>query len=160
MAETNKSDGHAPSAADAVRELVDRFPIPGRDIIWFGDQLIAIAQHVGSFTLELVRDGEDSWSLVCCSDPPPENPVRYTGRGPRSYFRPLMARIAVMCSDETGTEFKPYGGHYTLRRAAAGYPVQLDIDFSNTTACQRLTITRTPLSREPEPYFVTVRAEE
>jgi hypothetical protein len=143
------------TAAEAVRELFSRFPAPGKDIVWLGDELIAIAQHVGSLTLEVVEEGANSLALVCRSDPPPADPVRYTGRGPLSYFRSLMARLAVMCSDETGTEFQPYGGHYTLRRAARG-PVQLDIDFTNTTTAGKLTITRTPIPRPPEPDVVMV----
>jgi len=53
----------------------------------------------------------------------------------------------VIAAEETGTEFQPYGGRYYLFRTGPNGPVRLDVDFSNTPASQRLTITRTPAAK-------------
>jgi hypothetical protein len=135
------------TAAEAIGRLLNSTPPPGKDVVWLGDEVVAVAQHMGSVTLEVVREGDNAWALVCRSDPPPAEPIRLTEHGPLYLFRPLMARLAVMCSEETATEFQPYGGNYTLRRSSRDGPVRLDIIFTNTTSVQHLTITRTLLPR-------------
>lgn len=134
--------------AEAVRDLFARLPIPGKDLVWLADELIGIAQHVGSVSLEAVRDA-DNRSLVCHSDSTP--PLTLSGRGPLSLFRPLLARLAVLGADETGTECNPYGGRFTLTRSSRTGPVRLDVEFTNTTASQRLAVIRTPITATPRP---------
>jgi hypothetical protein len=122
--------------------LFTRLPTSGKDLVWLGDELIAIAQHVGSVALEMVRDAEGARSLVCRSDPPAAEPLRFSDRGLLYLFRPLLARLAVLCSDETGQAFLPYGGRYSITRSSRRGPVRLDLDFANTPAEQRVQITR------------------
>jgi hypothetical protein len=133
--------GHPPVTA-AVGELFARLSVSGQDVVWLGDELIAITQHVGSVAREMVRDATGVRSLVCRSDPPTGEPIRFSDRGPLYVFRPLLARLAVMCSDETGQAFLPYGGRYSLTRSSRDGPVRLDLDFANTPSEQRVHITR------------------
>ena len=116
MADTRETNCPAVTAAEAVQELFARLPLPGKDLVWLADELLGIVQHVGSASLEVVRDDADHRSLVCrseCGDP-----VELPGRGPLSLFRPLLARIAKVGSDETGTECNPYGDRFTLTRSS------------------------------------------
>jgi hypothetical protein len=147
MAEPREADRPLVTPADAVGELFGRLPVPGKDVVWLADELVAIVQHVGSVSLQVEQDEGGSWSLVCRSTPPPAHPIRFSGRGPLYMFRPLLARLAKMASEETATEFQPYGGRYTLTRSSRIGPVRLDVEFTNTPASQRLCITRTLVAR-------------
>jgi hypothetical protein len=136
------------TAVEAVRELFARLPVPGKDLVWFVDEFIAVVQHIGSVSLEVARDSSGSSSLLCRSD---STTLSIPGRGSTSLFRPMLARLAVVGSDETGTEFQPYGGRYTLTRSSRSGPVRLEIDFTNTPATQRLTIARILVTATPRP---------
>jgi hypothetical protein len=142
MADTRETNRSVVTPSEAVGELFGRLPQTGKDIVWLADELISVVQHIGSISLEIVRDGTDSSSLVCSSDST-ESPVIVGGRGPPYLFRPLLARLAVLGSEETGTEFQTYGGRYSLTRSSRSVPVRLDIEYTNTTTTQRLTISRT-----------------
>lgn len=145
MADTREADRPGVTAAEAARELFARLPVPGKDIVWLADELIGIVQHFGSVALFRLPDA-DAHTLVCrAGSEQPFSP----GRGALRLFRPLLARIAVVASDETGTEFRPYGGRYTLTRSSRTGPVRLEIEFTNTPAIQQLTITRVPASVAP-----------
>jgi hypothetical protein len=142
MADTHETDRAGVSAADAVRALFAQLPAPGKDLIWLADELIGIAQHAGSVMLARVADS-DAHALVCRTDAdPPFSP----GRDAVRLFRPLLARLAVLGADETGTEPQLYGGRYALTRSSRGGPVRLEIEFTNTPGLQQLTITRVPVS--------------
>jgi hypothetical protein len=144
MADTHKTNHSVVTPAEAVRELFNRVPQPGKDLVWLADELISIVQHIGSISLELVREETNSSSLLCsCSSP--DSALKLDGRGAPYLFRPLLARLAVLGSEETATEFQPYGGRYSLTRSSRSGPVRLDIDFINTTTTQRLTISRISL---------------
>src|SRR5437879_3189422 len=114
MAEPREAEHTSVTPADAVGEVCGRLPESGKAVVWLADEFIAIVQHVGSVRLQVESDEAGNWSLVCHSDPPDPNPIRLSGRGSLYMFRPLLARLAVMASEETVTEFQPYGGHYTL----------------------------------------------
>jgi hypothetical protein len=130
---------------EAVSELFARLPATGKDIVWLADELIGIAQHVGSVSLEVLRDEAGDRTLVCQSSSSVP-PLTLTGREPLYLFRPLLARFAVVGAEETGTEISPYGGQCALSRSSRSGPVRLEIEFTNTPATQRLAITRTPVS--------------
>jgi hypothetical protein len=147
MVDTDETNRPVVTAAVAVRDLFTRLPLPGKDIVWLADELLAIAQHLGSLSLEVVRDGGDNRSLVCGSDSVP--PFALPGRGPLYLFRPLLARLAKVGADETGTECNPYGGRYALTRSSRSGPVRLEVEFTNTPASQRLVVTHTPVSTAP-----------
>jgi hypothetical protein len=139
------------TAAEAVRELFARLPIPGKDLVWLADELLGIAQHVGSVSLGVVRDDAANRSLIYRSNPP----VLLPGRGPLSLFRPLLARLAQVGSDETGTECNPYGDRFALTRSSRSGPVRLEVEFTNTPASQELVITRTPVTAAPRATGAT-----
>ncbi len=133
------------TAAEAVRDLFAHLPAHGKDLVWLADELIGIVQHVGPVFLEVVRDDADNHSLVCRSGSTTPA-LTLAGRGPLYLFRPLLARLAKLGSDETGTECSPYGDRYALTRSSRSGPVRLGIEFTNTPASQRLAITRTPVT--------------
>jgi hypothetical protein len=125
-----------------VGELFSSLPSPDKDIVWLADELIRIAQHTGSLSLESSNSIEAS-GLQCKSLTLGQPELVISGAGPRRVFRPLLARLAVVGSEETGTEFAPNGGCYSLIRSSRSGPVRLDIEFKNSPAEQRLTILRT-----------------
>ncbi len=131
--------------AEAVSELFARLPASGKDVIWLADELIGIAQHVGSVSLEVVRDESDNRTLVCRSNSS-SPPLTLTGREPLYLFRPLLARLAVVGAEESGTALNPYGGRSVLSRSSRSGPVRLEIEFANTPESQKLSITRTLVS--------------
>jgi hypothetical protein len=140
MADTHEAD-HPSLSAGAVRDLFAQLPVPGKDVVWLADQVLAIAQHLGSLTFEHLFDN-GVHSLVCrAGSEPPFSPGRHALR----LFRPLLARFAVLGADETGGEPQLYGGRYSLVRSSRIGPVQLDIEFTNTPGSQRLAITRVPI---------------
>src|SRR5580698_10759501 len=141
MADTHETNRSIVTPAEAVRELFNRLPEPGKDLVWLADELISIVQYIGTFPLEIVRDETDSSSLFCnCGSP--DSAVEVGGRGALYLFRPLLARFAVLGSEEASAEFQPYGGRYSLIRSSRSGPFRLDIEFINTTASQRLSISR------------------
>ena len=148
MANSYETNRQAVTAAEAVQELFARLPQSDKDIVWLADELIGIVQHIGAVSLEVERDGNGIAWLVCRSQPTDPD-LKIDGRGPLRLFRPLLARLAVLCSEESGTEFQPYGGRYGLTRSSRTGPVRLDVEFTNTPATQRLTISRAmlPLTR-------------
>jgi hypothetical protein len=130
---------------DRIVWLFTTPPPPGSNLDWFVNGLLSIAAEVPSVVLELVPladPGPISWQFR----------VEVSGRvlSPEGtlaarVFRPLLARLAVVASEETGTEFQPYGGRYSLTRTGADGPHRLDLEFTNTPASQRLTISRNPV---------------
>jgi hypothetical protein len=138
---------------DGLRELFSVYPFPrGKTVVWLVDELVQVIQHTGSVRIEAVwAESGELAGVVCRSadDPTGEYCLPFTRIG---VFRTMLARFAVMCSDETRTEFQPYGGHYSIIRASFDGPVRLDIDFTNTPASQQITITRVPLPRNGIPH--------
>ncbi|MDB5309822.1 MAG: hypothetical protein JWO38_4024 [Gemmataceae bacterium] len=123
--------------AESIRELFARLPAPGRDVVWLADEVISVAQHSGSITLPdpIIGTG-------------PEGTPDLTSPFWR-LFRPLLARIARLSADETGTEFDPYHGRYVLTRSGREGPVHLEILLTNTAAGSSLRITRVPAPTHP-----------
>jgi hypothetical protein len=145
MADTHEANRSGLTAANAVRELFAQLPVPDKDVVWLADQVIAIAQHLGSVGLERVRDG-DGRTLVCRTD---STQLVIAGRDPLLLFRPLLARFAVLGADETGGEPQLYGGRYALVRSSRTGPVRLEVVFTNTPGSQHVTITRVPADVAP-----------
>ena len=147
MAEPYEAGHSTVNVLNGVYELFSTYPFPGKDLVWLVDEIVQLVQHTGSVHFEFIRDeAGQPCGLVCRS---PESPAAEC-RLPVSrlgVFRSMLARLAVMCSDETGAEFQPYGGRYSLARSSRDGPIRLDIEFINTTASQTLTITRSPVSR-------------
>ena len=144
MADTHEADCPDLTAADAVRELFAQ--LPGKDIVWLADQVIAVAQHLESVALECVRDGGER-TIVCRTDSAQRV---IPGRDAPRLFRPLLARFAVLGADETGTDPQLYGGRFALVRSSRTGSVRLEVTFANTPGDQHVTITRT-LMAAPQP---------
>jgi hypothetical protein len=145
MANAHEADRPGLNADEAVRELFAQLPVPGKDVVWLADQVVAIAQHIGSVELERVRNGEEH-TLICRTNTAQQ---AIAGSGPLRLFRPLLARFAVLGADETGSEPQLYGGRYTIVRSSRIGPVRLEIAFTNTPGSQRISITRVPASVSP-----------
>lgn len=141
MADTQQADRAGVTAADAVRELLARPPQPGYDVVRLADDLISVAQHFGSLELEAVVAG-DARAVVVRGEPS----IALPGGGPVRLFRPLLARLAVLGADETGTACDPYRAAFVLVRSARGGPVRLAVELTNTPSVQRLSIARTELA--------------
>lgn len=122
-------------------QLFSSESLVGKDIVWLADQVIAYVQHHNTVSLEL-EHGETGRVLVCREN---DETGMIAERECLRVFRPLMARIAVVACDETGSQFQPYGGTYIIHRSARTGPIQLVIEFCNTLAVQKLTITRVPV---------------
>jgi hypothetical protein len=127
----------------SVSELLRNPPL-GRDLVWLADQIIAAIQHGESVVVEAPIGPAEERALVIQAG---TEETMVTDRGPLRLFRPLLACIANVCATETGMEFQPYGGCYTLYRAARGCRVRLDIRTENTPGRQRLEIRRTETAR-------------
>ena len=68
----------------------------------------------------------------------------------KSVFRAILARVAAICNDRNANAVSPYGGVGELSVVAHPATV-LRVSFVNTTAEQRLTLTRaTAPSRDAE----------
>jgi hypothetical protein len=138
MADTHEADRSGLTAGHAVRDLFAQVPAPGNDVVWLADQLLGVAQHLGSVGLERVRDGEGR-ALVCRTD---SAQLAIPGRDALRLFRPLLARFAVLGAEETGGEPQLYGGSYALVRSSPTGPVRLEVAFANTPEHQHITISR------------------
>jgi hypothetical protein len=125
--------------------LTKRMPVPGRDVVWLADQVIAIAQHLGSVAFDRVQ-GADGPALVCRTD---STQMAIAGRDPLRLFRPLLARFAVPGADEVGGEPQLHGGRYELVRSSRTGPVRLGVASTNTSGSQQITITRVPAAVAP-----------
>lgn len=130
------------TVVDGLRDLFSGYPFPGRDLVWLADEIVRVVQHSGSVVLEFHRDDAGlPRELVCRSLTAPHGecllPISRVG-----VFRSLLARVGVMCSQETGTVFDPYRGRYTLTRSSRDGPIRLDIGIENTPALQQLTMDR------------------
>lgn len=145
MADTHEADRPGLNAGEAVRELFAQLPVPGKDVVWLADQVVAIAQHVGSVELERVRNGEEH-TLIYRTDTTQQ---AIAGGDLLRLFRPLLARFAVLGADEAGGEPQLYGGRYSLVRSSRTGPVRLEVAFVNTPGSQKVTINRIPMSVAP-----------
>lgn len=159
-------------ATDAVRELFAKPLVRATGLRPLAEGLLAIAQNVGSVELpvtprqlntgllaRLLYQGlslnatppspPDTWADLA-ADPQPiyEGEPDLGGLSPR-LFRPLLAFLAGLAAEESGAEFHPYHGRYTLTRVTPAGPVRLDIAIENTTGEQRLTITRSVVADLP-----------
>lgn len=145
MGDTHEADRPGLTADGAVRELFAQLPASGKDVVWLADQVIAVAQHLGSVSLERVQEA-DGPALVCRTD---SAQWVIAGRNLLRLFRPLLARFAVLGADETGGEPQLYGGHYALVRSSRTGPVRLEVAFMNTPGSQHVAITRIPAGAVP-----------
>lgn len=143
MADTHEADRPG-LTADAVRDLFASLPVPGRDVVWLADQILAVAQHVGSFALEW--ETPDRRAVVCRAG---STESVLSGTAPARLLRPLLARFAVLGADEVGGEPQFAGGRYSLTRSSRTGPVRLEIAFANTPDRQHIRLTRVPITARP-----------
>lgn len=136
------------TAADGLRDLFAQYPFRGKDVVWLVDELLGVAQHFGSLILQ---SRPDETGLRGLSYQSPGGPEAHLSGFRIGMLRAMLARLAVLCSQETGTDFLPYGGRYSLRRSSRIGPVRLDIEFTNTAGPQRLQITRVPIDISVRP---------
>lgn len=139
------------SPGEQIIQLFLTVPPPGSNLDWFADRLLAIAAGTSAVTIRLLPDLDDP---AFGRRMQIEEPGRVLSGGRPSrlrVFRPLLARLAVMAAQETGTEFQPYGGRYSLTRPGPDGPVRLDVEFSNTPGSQHLSFTRAPVGAAPAP---------
>lgn len=130
------------TTTDLERLFAQSLTVPA-GLVWLADQLLLAAQHTDVLAVELspagaltVSGGQTDAALE----------KRY-----HRLVRPLLARIAKVAADESGGEFKPYDGRYTLRRDGDAGPVQLTVHVRNTPDQQRLTVERHILPTRPIP---------
>lgn len=140
MADTRQANHSALTVLDGLRALFADYPFPGRDVVWLVDELVQLIQHGESLSLAMEGEG-DARCLIGSAPAVPGQELRLVQVRP-GVFRSLLARVAVMASDETGTEFQPYGGRYVLTRSSRLGPVRLEIEFTNTPSSQRLSVIR------------------
>ena len=109
-------------------------------VVWLADQLLVLAQHSESMSVEETETefvghcGESSVVLASSY---------------KRLFRPLLARLAKVAADESGTSFQPYRGSYSIRRAGDSGPVRLEIEIENTPKHQSLRVQSSLLSDLP-----------
>lgn len=151
MADTYEADHSGLNAGDVMREIFAQLPVPGKDVVWLADQVISIAQHLGSVELENMQSTEGP-TLVCHTDSAQQ---LILGSDPLRLFRPLLARLAVLGADETGNEPQLYGGRYAIVRSSRTGPVRLEVAFTNTPSRQQVIITRVPLAVAPRTRSAT-----
>ena len=126
--------------ADQIPILFEQSLKSPGGVVWLADQLLVLAQHAESISLE-----ETDTELVChCGDRSVVLPESY-----KRLFRPLLARLAKVAADESGTPFQPYGGRYSIRRAGDSGPVRLEIEIENTPKHQSLRVRSSLLSDLP-----------
>jgi hypothetical protein len=152
VADTRETDRPVVTAIDGLRDFFTQYPFPGKDIVWLADELLRIAQHFGSIHIESCPDESGLHGVSYSSPEAPDLLVPHP-RFRIGMLRSILARLAVLCSQETGSDFQPYGGRYTLRRSSRVGPVLLEIAFQNNPGCQQLQITRVPvdLTRHSDP---------
>jgi hypothetical protein len=155
MADTHQASSPSVTALDRLHDLFAGYPFPGRDLVWLVDELISIAQHTGSVAMGVNRTPDGSASCLVCAAPPVlkrQLPLPQVRTGT---FRSILARLAQVGSDETGTECNPYGDRFALTRSSRSGPVRLEVAFTNTPAAQELVITRTPVAVTPRAPSAT-----
>ena len=133
------------TALDEIYRLMAGVPHPAMDVVRLVDELIGAAQHSGMAVIEYVQD-----KGLCCREME-GGKERWLPHFHKGLFRTILARIAVLCSDESGVEFDPYHGRYALRRSGRIGAVRLDVAIENTPAMQRVEITPVPISATPAP---------
>jgi hypothetical protein len=151
MAEPDQAGNPDMTPGEQIIQLFLTVSPPGSNLDWLVGGLLAVAADTPSVTIRVIPDSDipaTKWHLQ----------VEQQGRvsraeGPGSYrlFRPLLARLAVIAAEETGIEFQPYGGRYSLVRPGTDGPIRLDVEFSNTTVSQHLSITRAAVPTAAPP---------
>ena len=105
--------------------------------------------------LELCREGNlglsfrDGHCHVLAADQALEIPL------PKSVFRALLARVAVLCNERIPNSVTPYGGEGELV-VSSNPPAAYHVSFTNTPAEQRLELTYLGESRRDANRFIVV----
>lgn len=136
------------TASRAVREFFAEPRVLGQGLRPLAERLISIALTVGPVELPVPAGWFGRlWSRIV------RPRVDLGGLSPR-LFRPLLATVSNLAAEESGAEFDPYHGRYTLDRPGPDGPVRLDVAITNTMGEQRLVIARVPAqapAATPEP---------
>lgn len=127
------------TASRAVRDLFAAPRVPGQGLRPLAEGLVGIAVATGSVELPLPAGRlRRLWSRFTRPG------ADLGGLSPR-LFRPLLATVSNLAAHDSGAEFDPYHGRYTLERPGPDGPVRLEIAITNTMAEQRLRIVRAQL---------------
>jgi hypothetical protein len=122
-------------------------PKPGRGLLWAADSLLDLAAELPAVRFEKVLpSAEQPEAPATFEVSDGASTLRTTERILVRLFRSLLPRFAVLGAEQMGIEAPLYGGRIVLTRVVGSEPVRLDVDFSNVLGCQRLHITRVPLS--------------
>jgi hypothetical protein len=140
------------SPGERIVQLFTVQPPPGSNLDWLADGLLSIATDTPFVSLEMVVVPDAQTPTRQFQIEEPDRVWRPEGTFAGRVFRLLLARLAVIASEETRTEFQPYGGRYYLTRTGTDGPRRLDFEFTNTPGSQRLTITRAPVHISSPPW--------
>lgn len=142
MADTQQAHPGTVTTTDRVREALTAWLQPNRGLLWLADEMIRIAQYADAFHLEGQWDEALGYrQLFDMSTSPPTLLDLRVG-----VFRSLLARTMVLGQHETGLDLSLYGDRFSLIRATDLGPTRLEFEVGNTPACQRLRITRHPIT--------------
>jgi hypothetical protein len=169
----------SPTLAERAIDLFQQRPPGENRIDWLANQLLALVaaepgplelriaptagMAIGTFAYQppddVGRSAEPrkapphvstSHTLVCV-DYFHEARASSADPGPLRLFRTLLARVAKMAEEESGTAFNPYGGKLHFDRPGPNGPVRLDVHFVNTTESQFLGMVRAALPQPAAP---------
>ncbi|HVS35729.1 MAG TPA: hypothetical protein VMS17_09110 [Gemmataceae bacterium] len=115
--------------AEAFRSALEN---PTRGVVGVVDDLLRLCPEQG-LRLEWQGDGCRMWFLNGGSEEGTEVSL------PRSAFRAMLARIAVLCNERRPNSVSPYGGKGELS-IGANPPAALRVSFANTAAEQKLEL--------------------
>ena len=122
-------------------------PTPGEaKLVALADGVVAAAASARSshLWLEFVRRDDSAAVFTQIEIGNDSDRMRTADPAVVRLFRQLLARLAMMGHEESGVEFRPYGGRLTFVRHPVAGPVRLDIEFGNSQATGYfLRITRT-----------------
>jgi hypothetical protein len=125
--------------ADRALELFRRRPAVENPADWVANELLALAADSGRLSLRIAHSAEGKGPSLECSDP--SNSVTSDESGPLRLFRTVLARFAKLAEEECGTAFDPYAGNACFDRTGPSGLVRLDVDYTNTTQDQSISIT-------------------
>ena len=131
------------TTTDDIRAIFTLGRSASDGLVGWVDDLIRVAQRMDVLHLEGVWDLVTERRLLThmTADPPETFPDFRVGA-----FRSMLARTLVLGQHETGVELNLYGDRFSLIRSSGPGPVRLEFEVVNTPACQRLRITRHPIT--------------
>jgi hypothetical protein len=123
------------TTAEHVARFLSTPPAPGQTLDWHAQGILSYAAW-GGVAVEAVADGAGRRLRVTASRETAET----TDANALRLFRPLLARLAKLATEESGTAFDPYSGRLHFFRPGWVLAPRVDVEFDNTPAAQRLAI--------------------